>query len=79
MINHRAQLLTRATARDEAAADCEDLLRTLRLDLERAVYGSEEADYLAARIMVATADRNHARLMAAYYREQAEEMGRARG
>lgn len=76
MIDHRAQLLTRASARDEAAADCEELLRTLRLDLARAITGSDEAHYLAARIMVATADRNHARLMAGYYREQAEEMGR---
>ena len=76
MINHRAQLLTRASARDEAAADCEELLRTLRLDLARAVEGSEEAHYLAARIMVANADRYHARLMSGYYRGQAEEMGR---
>jgi hypothetical protein len=76
MIDHRAQLLTRASARDDAAADCEELLRTLRLDLARAVEGSAEAHYLAARIMVATADRNHARIMAGYYRGQAEEMGR---
>lgn len=76
MIKHRAQLLTRASARDEAAADCEELLVTLRADLARAIEGSEEAHYLAARIMVANADKNHARLMAGYYRDQAEEMGR---
>jgi hypothetical protein len=76
MINHRAQLLTRASARDDSAADCEELLRTLRPDLSRAIEGSTEAHYLAARVMVATADRNHALLMAAYYRGQAEEMGR---
>lgn len=76
MINHAAQLLTRASARDEAAADCEELLQSLRLDLARAITGSEEARYLAARIMVATADRNHAQSMADYYRDQAEEMGR---
>lgn len=76
MINHAAQLLTRASARDEAAADCEELLVTLRTDLARAIDGSQEAHYLAARIMVATADRNHARLTAGYYRGQAEEMGK---
>ena len=64
MINHRAQLLTRASARDDSAADCEELLRTLRLDLASAVEGSEEAHYLEVRIA------------AAYYRVQAEEMGR---
>jgi hypothetical protein len=76
MIDHRAQLLTRASARDDSAADCEELLRTLRLDLARAVEGSEEAHYLAARILVAMNDRDQARATAAYYRQQAEEMSK---
>lgn len=76
MINHRAQLLARASARDEAAVECEGLLVTLRADLARAIEGSEEAHYLAARIMVAIADKNHAQIVAGYYRGQAEEMGR---
>ena len=76
MIDHRAQLLTRASARDDSAADCEELLRTLRLDLARSSACSEEARYYAARILVAMNDRDQARASAAFYRQQAEEMGK---
>jgi len=76
MIDHRAQLLTRASARDDSAADCEELLRTLRLDLARAIRGSDEARYYAARILVAMGDRDRARATADYYRDKAAEMGK---